>query len=122
MNAPPDDREQPSGFPANAGSHLAQLYAEHKTFVQKGRQGDFGSTLAQLIMIEGEIVGVDVRTRIDVETMATTLVHYGMRVSASDPKTHTVAGFLPIENIPAVATLPETISILPIFRPVRRIR
>lgn len=105
--------------PANAGSQLAKLYTEYRAYVAAGSVGTFTSSLAGIISIQGNTVGVDIRGKVDVATFARELSALGMKVGATESVTKTVEGFLPIDQIPAAASLQDTVAVSPIFSPIR---
>ncbi len=108
-----------SPVPANAGAQLAKLYVEYRAFVEGGSQGPFTSSLSSILSIQGSRVGVDVRGKVDVAIFSSELTSLGMEIRATEPLTKTVEGSLPIDQIPAVASLPTTVSVLPILKPMR---
>ena len=106
--------------PANAGPQLAKLYTEYRAYVAAGSVGTFTSSLAGMISIQGNTVGVDIRGKSDVATFAGELSALGMKVGATESVTKTVEGFLPIDQIPMAASLPDTVAVSPIFSPILR--
>lgn len=74
---------------------------------------------ANLVVIQGTSVGIQVHDNNPAEfaTLLTDLQNAGMQVTIASAQYGTVVGMLPVSQLPAVAELPEVLSLAPLYRP-----
>lgn len=96
---------------AKAGQDLIKLYQDFLQF----NGGTFRSTHAPNIQVVGTSVRVDIRGPGNVNSLASALANLGMQVQATDARTHTVEGLLPIAKLPDAAQLPQVTTISPVY-------
>ena len=74
---------------------------------------------ANLVVIQGTSVGIQVHDSNPAEFAAllTDLQNAGMQVTIASAQYGTVVGMLPVSQLPAVAELPEVLSLAPLYRP-----
>jgi hypothetical protein len=111
------DATTPTDIIPKAGSALSALYEAYLAYVQGGSQGTFSSSQAANLEVVGTSVDIDVRGTGDVGVFAQDLSSFGMQILAVDTNTETVEGLLPIGQLPIVASLPQTVSINPVYKP-----
>jgi len=97
---------------AKAGQDLIHLYQD---FQQFGGTGTFHSAHAPNIQVVGSSVRVDVRGSGNVNNLAAALSNLGMQVKATDARTHTFEGLLPISKLPDAAQLSQVTTISPVY-------
>jgi len=68
--------------------------------------------------IEGATVAIAVKGTGDLGTLSSSLTNLGLEVTASSTTYAEVDGYLPIAQLPAVAALPQTLSVSPIYKPI----
>jgi len=100
-----------------AGQALNILYQEFASYQQNGSHGAFVSSQSRRLMISNGNVGVNIRVSGDVNTAAGQLKQLGLVVTGVDAATGTIAGSLPIGQIPATANYASVIGMSPIYRP-----
>ncbi|GIW92076.1 MAG: hypothetical protein KatS3mg110_0117 [Pirellulaceae bacterium] len=66
--------------------------------------------------VDGDRLYVEVRGRGDYETFLTAVQDAGLQVRASWPQPLLAEGFVSVSALPALASLQETISVLPVYR------
>jgi hypothetical protein len=104
-------------LPVNVASALDTIYEEF----EHGTLPTTPSGPGQ-IQIQGNEVGIMVRVN-DPGDFATDLAAaqgLGMQVNATSPSNDTFAGFLPIAELPAIAQLPDSPIIVPVYVPMAR--
>lgn len=104
---------------AKAGPMLIGLFLDYQEFVRTGATGRFSSARAAGLLVQDANVKLDVRGPA-LDRLVPALRDLGMQVEADDPRTGTVAGWLPIAQLPVVAQHPEVASVGPVFRPIHR--
>ncbi len=109
-----------NGPMANEGQDLVNIYQEYQQYTTNPGGGAFQSKYADLIEFQGNSVGVDVNTWGNFTTAETSLVNLGMQVFGSDPKYGIISGWMPINELPTLARMPQVISAAPLFKPVAR--
>ena len=107
-------------LPANVGAPLQSLYAQYETYESSGGHGPFSPTGANLLVINGTDVGIQVKDTStgDFNTLIAELQGDGMQILDSDSTYGLVEGMLPIAQLPTVAQLPQTLSITPMSNPI----
>ncbi len=107
-------------LPANVGAPLQSLYAQYETYESSGGHGPFSPTGANLLVINGTDVGIQVKDTStgDFPTLIAELQGDGMQILDSSSTYGLVEGMLPIAQLPTVAQLPQTLSITPMFNPI----
>jgi hypothetical protein len=107
-------------LPADVGAPLQSLYAQYETYESSGGAGPFSPTGANLLVINGTDVGIQVKDTNtgDFNTLITELQGDGMRILDSDSTYGLVEGMLPIVQLPTVAQLTQTLSITPMSNPI----
>jgi hypothetical protein len=114
--APAPGNPTVTSLPPNVEGILNTLYQEYQS---SGGSGTFTSTLSRVIRIEGSDVGIDVHGNgDDFSALVASLQSLGMQITASDAATQTVEGLLPISQLPAAATQPQTMSITAQYLPM----
>jgi large repetitive protein len=103
---------------AKAGEYLDAIYFEYQHFLQSGGTGTFTSTLSKVVDTHGDLVNVDARGWGNFSNYVTSLRDIGMQVAGVDPTTETVEGYLPINEVPAVAEMVQTVGVDSNFYPV----
>jgi hypothetical protein len=111
--------ETQTPLPPNADQALSTIYQQYEAYVAGGSDGSFTSSESTLIYINGTNVGIDAHSNGSgsFSTYVSSLTSLGMQVQASDARTGTVVGFIPISALPNAATLPQTLSLTPMYRP-----
>jgi hypothetical protein len=66
----------------------------------------------------GNKVSINVQTKADVNVFAAELVNLGMDVSLTSAKYGWVSGDFPISQLPTLASLPDTLSGQPAYKPI----
>lgn len=117
---PTSNSNSPGTLPANVGAPLQSLYAQYEAYESSGASGPFRPTGINGVVINGTSVGIQVKSNNmgDFSSFVSTLENDGMQVQSSSSTYGLVNGMLPISQLPAVAQLPETLSITPIFNPI----
>ncbi len=106
-----------NGPMANEGQDLVQLYQQYLTYEQKPTTAPFSSPFATMIQFSGASVGVDVRTYGNFTTAETTLQNLGLQVAGTDSTYGVVDGWLPIAELPKLASASQVIGASPLFKP-----
>ena len=102
------------------GPGLASIYQDYLVYEQAGGTGTFSPTLASVIQVRGTSVGVDIRTTpADFTAMLGAMEAYGMDVTATAPQIGLIEGFLPIAQLPTVATNGDLTAMSPIYKASR---
>jgi len=109
--APTDVGDVENGPMAKAGQDLIALY-------QSGGSNRTG-TLA-LIDVRGTNVNVSLQGSGNFQTFVTALKGMGMQVQNTDETSETVQGLMPISQLLNAAQLTQTVSMSPVYRPVRQ--
>jgi len=107
-------------LPANAGQILNTIYQEYQAYLANGGSGSFKSSESFMIVISGNNVGINAHGNGsgNFSAYVTALKDLGMQVQASDAKTETVVGLIPINELPDAANLPQTLSLSPLYKPI----
>jgi hypothetical protein len=108
-----------NGPMANAGTTLIAIYAQYQSYLQEhgGSGVGFTSSFSNLVTFEGTMVGIDVRGRGNFATLEASLRKAGMQITGGFAPTDTISGFLPINALPAVSQMTQTVGIDPMFIP-----
>jgi hypothetical protein len=102
-----------------AGQTLGSVFTQYVSYEQGGAVGAFAPTQAGQIFISGTSVGVDIDFHGgDFNTLVGQLKSIGMQVTATAPQVGLVEGYLPIGDLPIVASNGYATSISPVYRPV----
>ncbi len=103
-----------------AGQTLNIVYRDYLNYLNGGAQGEFASSQAGIVKINGTSVGVDVRadTPANVGLVTARLQALGMQVTATSPTTGVIEGSLPIAQLPTVAGDADVASLAPVERAV----
>ena len=106
-----------TSLPANVDQNLNQIYQE---FLSSGSSSSFTSSEATIIFIDGSNVGINAHGNGtgDFTAFVSALTGLGMQVQASDANSETVSGMIPISALPSAATLSQTFSISPMYKPI----
>lgn len=74
---------------------------------------------ANRVQIQGTSVGIDIRDNntADFNTFLAELQSAGMQITDSSAQYGVVDGFLPVAQLPAVASLPDAPSVAPLYQP-----
>lgn len=114
---PVDVSDIKNGPMAKAGQNLIAVYTQ---FESAGAPSDFTLTgsLANMIRIQGDSVGVDIGTApSNVTSLSSTLTALGMQITATDPTTGMIEGFLPIAQLPTVSQNGDVLTLSPNYLP-----
>jgi hypothetical protein len=103
-----------------AGQALGSLYTQYTNYVAGGSEGTFTSTLSSQIYMSGTSVGVNlsIGNGGDFSTVVSQLEGIGMQVTATSTQDGIVEGYLPISQLPVVASNGYLTEISPVSRPV----
>lgn len=103
-------------LPANVASALDTIYDEYESGTLPTSNGP------GQIEIQGNNVGVTIKVTnpSDFATVSAEAQGLGLQVTGDSPSTDTIAGWLPISELPAVAQLADAPIIAPIYGPVAR--
>jgi hypothetical protein len=99
---------------------LNTIFQQYEQFKSSGGTGDFSTPLASIIRVQGTDVGIEVHSNGtgDLGTLVATLESLGMQIQSTDATSETVIGMLPIAQLPAVATNPQTYGVTPEYVPM----
>ncbi len=113
--APPKAQSyKPTGGPMDkAGQTLNIVYNEYQSYVAAGGHDTFTSSQSGRVQITGASVGVDIRAKGDIASLAAQLRAQGMTIT-SPPRFGIIEGTLPIAKLPDVAANASVIGIDPI--------
>ncbi len=109
-----------NGPMANEGQDLVNIYQEYQQYTTNPGGGAFQSKYAGLIEFQGNSVGVNVNTWGSLATAKTALVNLGMQIVGTDSTYGIFSGWLPINDLPTLARMPQVISAAPLFKPVAK--
>ena len=70
------------------------------------------------VQFSGDLVGVSIRAKSDVNVLASELTNLGGTVQTTSSAYLTVQGFVPISKLPALAALDQTASGLALYKPI----
>ncbi len=108
-----------SPLPANVSQTLGVIYAAYQAD-PSGFPADIPTTNdANRVQIQGTSVGISVRDNnpADFSTLVAALQSDGMQITDSSAQDGVVDGFLPVAQLPAVASLPNAPALVPQFQP-----
>jgi hypothetical protein len=110
----------PSPLPPDVSQTLQTIYAEYEAYVSAGSKGPFTPSQSLFVVINGTDVGIQVHSNNpgDLSAFVAQLQSDGMQVIDSSVKYGIVEGMLPIAQLPAVAGLPQTMIITPMYKPI----
>ena len=103
---------------APLGATLISIYQEYSNYVKSGSTAQFKSSQVSNIYFSGTSVGVDVRGTGDFAAFQKSLTDIGMVVTSTSPVSQFVEGYIPIANLPQLATSPQVVGALPNYKPV----
>ena len=117
---PTTNSNSPGTLPANVEHPTPVALCGSETYESAGASGAFRPTGLNGLVINGTSVGIQVKADNsgDFSSFVTTLQSDGMQVLDSSSTYGLVEGMLPIGQLPAVAQLPQTLSITPMFNPI----
>ncbi len=128
-----DDRIVPSGtgitslpiatqeafVTTRAGQALGSVFTQYVNYEQAGASGAFTPTLSGQIYFSGTSVGVDIIFHGgNYNTLVGQLKGIGMQVTATEQQDGIVEGYLPISQLPVVASNGYATTISPVYKPV----
>ncbi len=100
------------------GEALGSIYTQYVNDEQAGSSATFTSSFSNQIYISGTSVGVDVRFNGgNLNTLVSQLEEVGMQVTAISAQDEIVEGYLPIANLPVVASNGYVSSLSPVYKP-----
>jgi hypothetical protein len=107
-------------LPVNVSTQLGTVYNEYEQWVANGSQGNFTSSEAGQIEIQGTNVEISVHDSnpADFSALGSELQTAGMQVVDADATSGNYVGWLPIAQLPTVAQLPQALNVNPIFIPI----
>jgi hypothetical protein len=110
-----------STLPANLDQNLDKIYNDYQDYVSNGSSGTFTTSESAIIFVDGTNVGINAHGvgGVAFQTYVADLTALGMRIQASDANTETVSGMIPISALPQAAGLPQTLSLSPMYKPMR---
>ncbi len=117
----PTTRSNPPGTPpANLAPPSSRSTRKFEAYESSGASGPFRTTGLNGLVINGTSVGIQVKAQNtgDFTTFVSTLQSDGMQVLDSSSTYGLVDGMLPIAQLPTVAQLPQTQSVMPMFNPI----
>ena len=103
-----------NGPMANIGASLIYLYRD---FANNGAHTGYTPIFKDIIQTRGTTVGVDVRASGSLASLQQAVATLGMKVTATSPSNNMVEGFIPIANLPQLATNAAVRSASPILVP-----
>jgi hypothetical protein len=104
-----------------SGTSLGTLYAQYVSYEQAGASGSFTSTLSNRLYISGTSVGVEITfSGGDYTTLVSQLKGIGMDVTATAPQEGIVVGYLPISQLPVIASNGYATNIAPVTKSTLR--
>ncbi len=117
---PTTNSNSPGTLPANVSAQLHSLYAQYEAYESSGSSGSFRPAGMNGLVINGTSVGIQVKANNTgaFSGFVSTLQSDGMQILDSSSTYGLVEGMLPIGQLPAVAQLPQTLSITPMFNPI----
>jgi len=117
VNANADAGTPAQSLPANVDGALNAIYQAYK-----GSSTIPVTDAPGLVVTDGTNVGVSVHGngQGSFSDLVSTLQNLGMKISATDDVTWTVAGMLPISQLPTAAQTPQTLSITAMYKPITR--
>jgi len=102
-----------SPLPAKVSQPLQTLYNDFKNGGDIFKTGD-----ANMLKVEGNNVGVQVHSNGgDFNAFVAALKSAGMQIQTASSAFDTVEGMLPIDSLPNIAQLSQTLSVTPLFKP-----
>jgi len=114
---PVDVSDVKNGPMAKAGQNLITVYTQYES-AGAGTSFTLTGSLADKIRIQGDSVGVDVGTAPSkIASLSSTLTALGMQITATDPTTGMIEGFLPIAQLPTVSQNGDVVTLSPNYRP-----
>jgi hypothetical protein len=104
-------------LPSNVALALDTIYEEYESGTLPTTSSGPGQ-----IQIQGNDVGVMIKVTnpSDFDTVSAEVQALGMQVTGDSPTTDTIAGLLPISELPAVAQLADAPIIVPVYTPIAR--
>ncbi len=103
---------------AKGGHILGSIYQEYLNYLSAGSTGTFSPVESREVQFRGTSVGVDVHVNGNVAAIAAELASNGMQVTATAPQAAIVEGYLPIAELPTVASDASVTSLSPIYKAV----
>jgi hypothetical protein len=101
------------------GPVLGSIFQEFYNYEVGGASGTFAPVQAGQVEIAGEAVGVDIRTSAaNYDAVLGAMEADGMLVTATAPQVGVIEGFLPIAELPTVATNYAISGISPVYKPI----
>ncbi len=115
VNPTADADTPPQSLPPNVSGPLNAIYQEYQRSSTVPVSDGPGA-----VVTDGSNVGVSVHGngQGSFSDFVSTFQNLGMQISATSDVTWTIAGMLPIKELPAAAQTPQTRSITPMYRPV----
>jgi len=102
-----------------AGQALGTIYTQYVNYQAAGASGSFTSTLSNQIYMSGTSVGVDITFNGgNLSTLVGELQGIGMQVTATSTQDSIVEGYLPISQLPVVASNGYATTIAPVYEPI----
>ena len=100
---------------ANLGASLIDVYHSYANYVNSGSSGTFVPALHDSIQFRGTSVGVDVRGLGNFAATEASLTGLGMTITATSASNLLVEGFIPIAQLPKLATLSTVANAQPML-------
>ena len=103
---------------ANLGKDLITAYHDYVNYSISGSHVPFTSSESSRIILKGTAAAIDIRGSGDITLYSQQLAALGMQVSAVNARTGTVTGYVPLQDLPAIAAQAQTIGGSAIFKPI----
>jgi len=101
---------------ANAGAALQGVHDEYLSFVDAGGSPEaFVSERADSFLFDGDDVYVEVRSAGEFDAYAAAVESLGFVTRTAAPDWSILEGFLPLGELETIATMEDTISVLPVW-------
>lgn len=106
-------------LPQNVDSNLDKIYQDYQNYVSNGSSGTFTTSESAIVFVSGTDVGINAHGNGSgsFDAYLAALKGLGMQVQASDSNHETVSGMIPISALPNAATLSQTFSLSPMYKP-----
>ena len=107
-----------NGPMANLGQIVVSAYSQYSKYISAGSQGTFTSPLTSRVQFQGNSIGLDVRGTGNFQAFENALTSLGMKITASNASLEIAEGYVPINDLPAVAEQAQTVGGGPIFKAI----
>jgi hypothetical protein len=113
---PGSGTSSPGPLPANVSQPLQTLYQNYKNGADIFKTGE-----ASFLKVDGTNVGVQIHANGgDFNSLVAELKNAGMQIQTASDTFATVEGMLPIDQLAKVAQFSQTLSVTPLYNPIRQ--